>query len=334
MRAGLMNITINDQSIDYDLEQEKVLGDVIRSIERLANSNGSVIESISLDDRAIPLDEESPEFKESLALGLERVGELRVVTLPRPTLAIRSVGTLSDYCAMLLGKCGELTHENSDLPGLSDGILEGAALLREGIQSTLGFLGVRAKMVVSGGGSLADAIARLDQFIALYERRYIDPSGSQSLREIVTELGGFLPKVLKWIIVKGRVRGELLVPSLSEILGDLRALAQNSIPLLESIGKDLHVGEDRRALQNISALIELLDEIVTLFRVSGASADEAASLFNDIRLDLREVEEALLNGDMVTLADSLEYAMKPRFERLVEVLKKVYFSVDTHGRTR
>lgn len=329
-----MNITINDQRIDYDLEQEKVLGDVIKSLERLANTNGSVIESISLDDRAIPLDEGSPEFKESLALGLDRVGELRVVTLPRPTLAIRSLGTLSDYCAMLLGKCGELTFENSDLPGLSDGILDGAVLLREGIQSTLGFLGVRARMVVVGGSSLADALERLEQFIALYERRYIDPNGTGSLTGIVTELEGFLPKVLKWIVVKGRVRGELLAPSLSEILDDLRVLAEGSLPLLESIGKDLHVGEDRRALENISALIELLDEIVTIFRAMEASADDAASLFHDIRLDLREVEEALMNGDMVTLADSVEYALKPRFERLVEILKKVYFSVDIHGRTR
>jgi hypothetical protein len=290
--------------------------------------------SIFLDDRTIPLDEESPEFKESLTRDLDGVGELRVVTLPRPTLAIRSVGTLNDYCNMLLGKCGKPAQEEPDLPGLSDGILEGAVLLREGIHSTLGFLRVRAKMVVCGGKNLSDTIERLDRFIALYERRYIDPSGINSLREIVTELGGFLPKVLKWIIVKGMVRGELLAPSLSEILGDLRVLAENSIPLLESIGKDLHVGEDGRALHNISALIELLDEIVTLFRVSGASAEEAASLFRDIRIDLKEVEDAFVNSDMVTLADSLEYALKPRFERLVHILKKVYFSVDIHGGTR
>jgi hypothetical protein len=334
MRNGSMRITINDQRIDYDLEQEKVLGDVIKSLERLASSNGSVIESISLDDRAIPLDEESPEFKESLALRLEDVGELRVMTLPRPTLAVRSVGTLSEYCATLLGKCAELSRESADLPRLSDGILEGAALLREGFQSTLDFLGVRARMVTDGGKSLADAIARLDQFTALYGRRYIDGSGIGSLREIVKELEAFLPKVLKWVIVKGRVHSELLEPCTSEILDDLGSLAESSLPQLERIGKDLHVGEDRRALENVTALVELLDEIVALFRVSGVSADEAASLFRDIRSSLREMEDALINGDMVTLADSLEYELKPRFERLIGVLKKVHFSVDIHGRTR
>jgi hypothetical protein len=331
-----MNITINDLKIDYALEKEKILGDVIRSLERLATSNGSVIESIALDDRTIPLDEESPEFKRSLGLDLDRIGELRVTTSPRPSLAIRSIGTLSDYCAVLLEKCGELTHRESTLMELSDEILEGAALLREGVLSTLGFLGIRARMVVLGDKSLADLVHRMDGFLALYERRYIDGSGTASLMEIVTELDGFLPKVLKWVVVKGCVHGELLAPVpgeyLAEILGDLRVLAERSLPVLESIAKDLHIGEDRRALENITALSELLDEIVTLFKIvklqstfSVPPVDEAADLFSGIHLELKEVEEALMNGDMVTLADSLEYAMKPRFERIIEVLKKSIF---------
>jgi hypothetical protein len=334
MRAGPMRITINDQRIDFDLEEEKVLGDVLENLERLARSNGSVIESISLDDRAIPLDEESPDFKESLALRLDDVGELRVATLPRPTLAIRSVGTLSEYCVALLGRCLELACDGADLPGLSDGLLEGAALLRDGFQSTLDFLGVGARMVAHNGKNLADAVERLIRFTAVYERRYIDGSGIESLRAIVGELEGFLPKMLKWAIVKGRVRGDLLEPSTSEILDDLGALAENSLPQLERIGKDLHVGEDRRALENVAALVELLDEIVTLFRITEISAGEAPALFHEIRSALREMEDALVNGDMVTLADSLEYAMKPRFERLIEILKKAHFSVDIHGGTR
>jgi hypothetical protein len=334
MRDGSMRITINDQRIDYDLEQERVLGDVIASLERLASSNGSVIESISLDDRTIPLDEESPVYKESLALGLDDVGELRVATLPRPSLAVRSVGTLSEYCVTLLAACADQTGANADLPRLSDGMLGGAVLLREGFQSTLDFLGVKARLVVRGGKNLGDAISRLDSFIAMYDRRYVDRKGIESLRAVVDELDAFLPKVLKWAVVKGRVGGELLEPSTAEILDDLGALAESSLPLLERIGKDLHVGEDRRALENITGLVDLLDEIVALFRVSGFSADEAASLFRDIREALREMEDALTNGDMVSLADSLEYEMKPRFERLVGILKKVHFSVDIPGGTR
>ena len=53
-----MRIRINDQSIDFTLEDEKTLGEVVEGIEQWLNSSRMQICALSIDDRELSLEQQ------------------------------------------------------------------------------------------------------------------------------------------------------------------------------------------------------------------------------------------------------------------------------------
>jgi hypothetical protein len=357
-----MNITINDRRIDYVLDGESNLGDVVSSVESLAKENGNIIESISVDDRLIPFDFESQEFRKRV----DELGDVRIVTSTKPELALDSIGTVGEFVESLLlrlkgfegpeGSAACLAASLSIGPEQNDELLEAVSLLLEAVESSLKLLGIRPKLIASAGGEGASSTASKDGtlsgllfeiagFLTVYERRYIDREGIVRLKEVLGAMPPCLDRVMRWAVVKNPgllfAEGRPLVPKngayavlLRETLSEICALSRRSAGKFEMIARNLQTGNDGRALSELAVMTELFDEIVAILKLAKDHADagrvrEAEEVFSAITFHLVEAEGALRAGDMITLGDELEYKVKPLFERFLDIFENLYFSIDT-----
>lgn len=355
-----MNITINDRAIDYVLDGESNLGDVISSVETLAMENGNVIESISIDERLIPFDLESQEFRKRI----DELGDVRIVTSTKPELALDSLGTVGEFVESLLlrltsfegpegceacpAAVGVRSAALSIGPEQNDELLEAVSLLLEGIESSLKLLGIRPKLIASAGAggasstafkdrTLNDLLLEIAGFLTVYERRYIDREGVARLREVLGAMPPCLDRVVRWASVKHpgllSTGNGTYAAFLRETLSEICALSRRSVGKFELIARNLQIGDDGRALSELAAMMELFDEIVAILRLAKDHADagrvkEAEEAFGAITFHLAEAEGALKSGDMITLGDELEFKVKPLFERFLDIFENLNFSID------
>ena len=365
-----MNITINDRRIDYVLDGESNLGDVISSVETLAMENGNVIESISVDERLIPFDLESQEFRKRI----DELGDVRIVTSTKPELALDSLGTVGEFVESLLLRltafespeggtaCPAAERDRSAAlsigPEQNDELLEAVSLMLEAIGSSLKLLGIRPKLIASAGGegasstvskdrTLNDLLLEVAGFLTVYERRYIDREGMARLREVLGAMPPCLDRVMRWAVVKHpgllsaverplEPKNGTYAAFLRETFSEICALSRRSVGKFEMIARDLQTGDDGRALSELAVMTELFDEIVEILRLAKDHADagrvrEAEEVFGAITFHLVEAEGALRAGDMITLGDELEYKVKPLFERFLDIFENLNFSIDMGG---
>ncbi|KPJ89749.1 MAG: hypothetical protein AMS17_00535 [Spirochaetes bacterium DG_61] len=328
-------LLINEEKIDYTLEKEKNVGDVIKNVESCVVSNGNVIESITVDERIIPFDYTSSEFRRSLS----EIKVLKISTSNHTELAFHTIVTVGEYINKVLDE-----YVRVDFLKFHDEIIEGLKLIHEGTVDSLRLLKIKSALVLNSDSSvLSQTLTELGDFISRYEKRYLDEEGVITLREHLGKLLHFIPKIFKWAVVKNNsafvtIEKARMKSYLKTLYSDLHILCVGSVKKFERIGRYLQLGDDLHAMNDLFYLVELLDDITLLVPVAqkyigrfsglfiGMDQSEIGyeELFKVLACKLRDVETAFREGDMITVGDELEYEVKPLFESLTGWLQKMY----------
>ena len=325
-----MEIIINDEKVDFTIENEKSLGDVLESLEGWVAENGGIISTVSVDEKEIAVGQQS----EHLGKNISSINRLSLQTSTRFDHALSTIGTVSVYIDRVVGDY--LKSRNIDDYEL---ILEGINLIAEGMACSLSTLHLRSMVVVnSRGKSLTEILQDLRRLIDLYEKQYVDGDGRQELQEVLTELQQLLPKVVNWAVLKNslydvEVRG-LEVSFLKTALVDLESIAIRTIDKFERIGENLQVGRDGEALGDLLFVTEIMDEIIYVlqFFMTAYSMDSTVLSKADLDMDelfakfsagLKEIEDSFRNEDLITVGDMLEYEIKPLFQAIIDLLRRV-----------
>jgi hypothetical protein len=326
-----MEILINDEKIKFELETEKNVGEIIKGLESWIAENDNVIESISIDSVTVPFDYNCSEFRRSISL----VKELKVITLPQIELAVNTIVSLGEYITRILSE-----YDDSDSLTYYDSILEGMKLIYSGIVDSLRILNVNSIVIVNRKGiTLKDVLLEMNEFILIYEKKYIDSEGIKKLKDLLKNMLYFIAIVFKWAVIKNilffkdwdKTRTSSF---LGEIFQDLSYVCSNSIQKFDSISKDLQIGRDRKALGDLCYITELLDEVISILKITKImyTIDFKSMLISDKSIDdlfyeitdrLKSVESAFKNGDMITVGDVLEYEIKPLFKQIPELFEKM-----------
>lgn len=326
-----MEILINDEKIKFELETEKNVGEIIKGLESWIAENDNVIESISIDSVTVPFDYNCSEFSRSISL----VKELKVITLPQIELAVNTIVSLGEYITRILSE-----YDDSDSLTYYDSILEGMKLIYSGIVDSLRILNVNSIVIVNRKGiTLKDVLLEMNEFILIYEKKYIDSEGIKKLKDLLKNMLYFIAIVFKWAVIKNilffkdwdKTRTSSF---LGEIFQDLSYVCSNSFQKFDSISKDLQIGEDRKALGDLCYITELLDEVISILKITKIvyTIDFKSMLISDKSIDdlfyeitdrLKSVESAFKNGDMITVGDVLEYEIKPLFKQIPELFEKM-----------
>jgi len=326
-----MEILINDEKIEFELETEKNVGEIIKGLESWIAENDNMIESISIDSVTVPFDYNCSEFRRSISL----VKELKVITLPQIELAVNTIVSLGEYIIRILSE-----YDDSDSLTYYDSILEGMKLIYSGIVDSLRILNVNSIVIVNRKGiTLKDVLLEMNEFILIYEKKYIDSEGIKKLKDLLKNMLYFIAIVFKWAVIKNilffkdwdKTRTSSF---LGDIFQDLSYVCSSSFQKFDSISKDLQIGRDRKALGDLCYITELLDEVISILKITKImyTIDFKSMLISDKSIDdlfyeitdrLKSVESAFKNGDMITVGDVLEYEIKPLFKQIPELFEKM-----------
>lgn len=317
-----MEILINDRKIQYQLEGEESLGEVLAGLERWIAENRNVIMSLTVDRAPV-----APERLDSLGQRISKVGTVEIRTQSCTQLASESLEALQEYLQYLdLLLRGDVVENH-------DAVLEGLDMTVEALDRSLGMLGVNPAVVYAGGpegeSSLEQALGELRRHREELTRRYITGGDAGELRRILDRLRPMFSRVLGWALLKENLSGggEPDRAFLGAALKDLYLAAQGRAGVFEEIGEHLQVGRDQQAFQRLASFLEFFHELLIL--VSRASAalqpgsEDMRALLGEIRGVLKEVEQAMERGDLVCVGDLLEYELRERYLHLLEVLESL-----------
>jgi hypothetical protein len=325
-----MEIIINDEKVDYTIENEKNLGDVLNSLEGWITENGGVLQTVSVDDTEIAVGQQTEQLNKSIT----SINRLKLQTSSRFDHALGAIATVSAYIDRVVGEYLKSKHvDDYEL------ILEGVNLISEGISCSLDSLHVRPMVVINDRGkSMGEILRDLKNLIELYEKQYIDGDRRHNLKAVLTEIQQLLPKTVNWAILKNslydsEVKG-LQVSFLKTALADLESISIKTIDTFERIGEYLQVGRDAEALQDLLIVTELMDEIIFVlqFFMTAYSMDKTVLSKSDLNVEdlfakfstgLQEIEDSFRSDDLITVGDMLEYEIQPLFGEMINLLRRV-----------
>jgi hypothetical protein len=327
----MMDILINGEKIQYQLEGEENLTQVIHGVESWLAGNRRIISSLSVDSRQIAMDQ----MKE-LDRHISSVARVEIHTEPAVQLAASSLETVEQYVRYL---SEELL--SGDPVANHDQILEGLGMISEALEKSLQVLGVNACVVLEDteaygsadrpSVSMQELMDELKREIQALNERYITDQAAGRIRSLLHRLTFIMPKVLRWAVLRETIAsGE--VPDrkfLSTALRDLAGAARSRSLLFEEIGENLQVGRDLEAFNALTSLLSFLDELVSLLSIfvpvlkPETCESGLQGKFDHIKKILARVEGAMLSSDLVTVGDLLEYELSAGYGRVVDCLEEL-----------
>jgi len=308
-----MRIVVDGSTLEFKLENEKNLGDVLESLGEWVRRFGNVIDGVYLDGGAVPL----VQVPEELSRDIGTVDEVRIVTVPNARLALDTLASLGDYIRTLT------TGDLSDPSGCEE-IIEGLSLIIEGVRNALGVLNVKPLVVLLENEKTVDDVLReLGREVQNLEKRYPGKEDADRLKKLLNGLLTALPKSVKWATLKNEVLyNRLGTRTTGEVVNDLLRIARRTSEKFTRVGENLQTGHDLDAVRDLNVITEVIDEIIYVLRmVLGEKGDvrteEDKGLFKKLSECLSNVEGAFKNGDMITVGDLIEYDLKGLFTELI-----------------
>lgn len=325
-----MIIRVNDEKLDFTIEKEEELQDVLSSIENWVGGEGGIIQKVLVDREDVPLTDEA----EGLHRDITSIGEIEVYAATKERHATEALSTLGDYILMILDRSLEPDPHSS-----YEEIMKGLDTVVEAVRDSSLVLGIRVGLVLGSGNRPLDGVLReLDGLRKRYERRYFEKEGRSAIVSSLKELFARIPKLLKWAVVKNpetfdEVEKNRKQDYFREVLADFQAILGDTEMVFEKIAENLQIGNDPEAMGDIYRVTEILDECIELLKIAeGHGIDkeklqgagtQAEETFRDISSRLNETYEALKLGDMVTVGDIMEYEIHPLWKRLAGLLSSI-----------
>lgn len=308
-----MEIVVNNEKIDFTLENEHTLGEVIAAVEAWLNKSNLVAASINLDLRDSDKQErdliEEPEENWS---GTPIDGIERLVITARLVMEIQfsNIQTVLSYLDLL-----KSAVEKRDQSKIED-LLQG----REDTFKSLNLI-YTSSLNPSSFQEINDLRSLLEGANAETILAWPDGMRKRAL-DIIEVLDGMLSTRLDEMINPFTV----LASSIKEL-----ELASNEI---KDVSVLLQTGQEQKAM---AAIIEFADLSQRLLRVLSSleesshislkelkiGEERASSFFADFNGILRELIGAFDTKDTVLIGDLLEYEVAPRIELFLNFLREV-----------
>jgi hypothetical protein len=286
-----MEIQVNNQLVDFTLEGERTLGEVVRGLERWLEGSPLVLYSVLLGGRELL--NLPPE--QWTATPQAEVGRLEVTVKHNEELIAANLRTVAEFLAM----ARTFNSGTEADPALSEELARGLPHLAESLRRHF-----PAPEVDEGLAGLAARLSEAQPGAGSEDRR----------RETGLRLEGLQNRVA------------LRLEELEDPRGALRRLVADLAPCIEhaaEVSLLLQTGRDREAMAAIvhfselaQALVRLL-EAVKLPAIDGRPPQE---YFGELNRILKELIEAFGAKDTVLIGDLMEYEIAPRLRQLQAVL--------------
>ncbi len=301
-----MDIFLNDEKLNYSLESEDNLGQVIGGVETWLTKVKMVITSINSDNLVLSYDSEENWGSTPVA----GIGTLRLTATKIDDLRLDNMETVLDFLSLL--RRG-IETDNED--GLNE--------LLAGFQYMLASLEKLFKPV-----SLLDIDRPMQELESLLAGSTAEsilawPDGVRqkalgSIQTISTEVEARIEEVRAPLDVLSRITGELTA----------------SAAQIGEVSVKLQMGRDREAMKDIVRFSDLSGKLLRLlsrmeetlgFALDGLQIGDKSvgEFFGGFNTILRQLTETFDINDVVLMGDLLEYEVAPRIELLVKFIEAI-----------
>ena len=302
-----MNISINEQKIDFTLENEQNLGEVLDGIQKWLGDSGYQISSIDYDGTTVvPGSDEAEKWKLE---AIDQIHNLDITVLSATEQYGQNLHTLYQYLSLLQR-------------ALSAGNRE----LIQDLKNELPYIVNNIDGILDSDNEYGRVLETLVAESGIHDGE---------LKPTVQQLQSYLHNLL--IILQSRI-SEVTQP-----LTELRSTAESLrtlIPQLMDVSVYLQTGKDKAAMDSIVEFTEISEKLIRLYGIlqSQGIADvsntqiegqDFKSFYAELNDIFRELEDAFNSRDSVLIGDLLEYEVAPRTERLMEFILNLEKSEDS-----
>jgi hypothetical protein len=282
-----MEILVNQEPIDFQLEDESSLGDVMDGLLEWLRAGQFTVTTVDVDDHEMIIAERS-QWQDR---NLHDVDRISVQAMPVSELESATIATLSQYMRLLQER------------------------LDSGDQTTVSDLLQEMPSVAPRLTRLFPELAVGDPATqALFTAREAPDPNTQS-HQLITRAASRLS-----VLLTGRLREHLdSDQEMATTLGRLVRLAEE----LRDVPVALQTGDEKRAMDTVIRLTELVSKALRLLPHASSAVFDLESLRRTLAQTaphLRELEEAFHAKDSVLIGDLLEYELAPLLEGLGTVV--------------
>lgn len=297
-----MIVRVNAQEVDFSLENENNLGDVIKGFEKWLTDSGLLITDIQLNNSHVNFRDQST--WEDIAI--EDVDMLDLTALTSDEVRVNNLFTVQKYFELF---CEAVLVENEE--SIRQFLIEYPY-----IKSSLGLL-------INGGA---------DEQGSSYET-YLDnlfrDAGLLSGFQVYPDKKDSFITALKQIQIVLVDRIKEFTEPLNEI-SSLVVLLQKIVPEIGDVSVYLQTGKDKEAMSLIIRCSELFQKLIRLNRnlvkfgvIEEAQDENVTEYFQRLNGILSELLEAFGGNDSVLIGDLMEYEIIPLIDELPAIVDHI-----------
>jgi hypothetical protein len=286
-----LEIQINNQNLDFTIEQDETLGEVVKDIEAWLDGTDLVLYSVRHEERELL----SMPYEQWGSTPHSEVGILDVKVKHARELALLNLQTILEYLGMLK-------------------------------QSITANAGDRLEELLSGFSALVESLDKhfpanplLQTLVSLFE--------NSQAEQVLAWPEDKRQQALKLIdLVHARVSFRL--QEHQDPKAALKTLSDALAVCIEEVSEIsilLQTGKDRQAMDTIVRFSELSQNLVRLVAsvFSENSNKDLEVFYQELNSVLSELLEAFEAKDTVLIGDLMEYEIAPRLERLRTFLQEL-----------
>ncbi len=326
-----MQILLNKEKLDFTLENETTLLDVILSIENWLEQQNVVISAINVDGLEL-----TPDMQEKLEeFQVSNINNVEIETATHTEFAFQSLNDAGRYIDRFLseidkGRENFILNKNEKIDGLN--------WLADIIFSSANVLQVNISSIFINHTNLEEVIAFLVLSSEQLEKKKHDDLFFYDyfvtgVRERLDLLKQMLPLIIQHAIFQlnnedNYLRDDNIIKIIKSLKNDVYIMA----PTLEKISQNFQSGKDLDALIGIKKVSGVLDNLVNsltrigqllglnykVLQISGRTIEEINKSLLDV---LTQIFNAFQDQDTVLLADLIEYELSDFFELYKGVLE-------------
>jgi hypothetical protein len=290
-----MEILVNREPLDFKLENESSVGEVIDGLADWLNTGRFAITSLDVDATSYAIhDRESWQD-----IDIDEVDQLSVEALPLNDVDHATLVALDEYFSIL------------------------AECLQTGNEAPLAELGQELPFVRTRIAQFFPGLAAYDQSASLVSDPALEEGrmpSHEAVERILQEI-----RDIRTILQSREQEYREPARELALTLGQLSATASK----LVEVPVQLQTGSEGSAMQTVITLTELLARVVRLIPLVEASEETAGidvpgtrRFAEDLAPYLSELKEAFEIQDTVLIGDLLEYEVAPRLDELKDLLPR------------
>lgn len=305
-----MRITINEQTIDYTLEHETTLGEVVGGIEKWLDDSDLRISAVTIDDQELPLMKK----EEWTSIPLEEISELDITAATPLEYSYNSFRTVNEYIQALI----EAVNNND------------SASIRELYNE---YEPIKAFLERFFSGYQDRNSLQIKTLHELIHHSGV-PEGTIKEEQSAQRLVQFLESISLLIIERIR---EIVTP-VDELEG-LITLLETTNEKIRDVSVLLQTGKDREAMTLVVQFTELSQKLLRLYSILHlkkiVDPDQLTvhdkpleAFYQELNTFFMDLQEAFTVNDSVLIGDLFEYEISPRMEELLSCLRRLHLTLE------